>query len=187
LIELNKFVPLRGTIIEIGCGFGLLSNILAISSSDRMVRGIDISEKRIIAAAKTIKNRKNIKFIRASADSGIKENENNAIVICDTLYLFSHNKQKELLELCHGKLVRNGVLLIKDVAQKPFWKFWVVLFQEMIIVRFLKFTFSEEKRLFFRHVSDYEYLLKGMGFDVEIKRMDRRYLCPHVAYICRKL
>ncbi|MGH9279418.1 MAG: class I SAM-dependent methyltransferase, partial [Acidimicrobiales bacterium] len=35
-------VPDRGRVLEVGCGYGLFSNHLALSSPDREVLGIDI-------------------------------------------------------------------------------------------------------------------------------------------------
>ena len=37
---IEKHVPKKGTIVDLGCGFGIFANFLAIQSDDRKVIGI---------------------------------------------------------------------------------------------------------------------------------------------------
>ena len=60
--EIEKHVPKEGKIIDIGCGYGLLANLLVLRSSKRDVVGIDLSVRRISVAQKTTDNRKKIQF-----------------------------------------------------------------------------------------------------------------------------
>ncbi|MBI3814479.1 MAG: class I SAM-dependent methyltransferase [Nitrospinae bacterium] len=62
--KIEALIPQEGLIIDIGCGYGLLSNLIALKSHKRNVVGIDSSETRILTAQKTVKDRKNIKFLK---------------------------------------------------------------------------------------------------------------------------
>ena len=62
--KIEALIPQEGLIIDIGCGYGLLSNLIALKSYKRNVIGIDSSETRIMTAQKTVNKRKNIEFIK---------------------------------------------------------------------------------------------------------------------------
>jgi len=44
--EYSDFLPQRGVIFDIGCGYGLLSNYLALRFPARKVIGIDLDQKK---------------------------------------------------------------------------------------------------------------------------------------------
>src|SRR5437868_1335466 len=41
--EVARHVPARGRVLELGCGYGLLSNLLALEGPARQVEGFDIN------------------------------------------------------------------------------------------------------------------------------------------------
>jgi len=47
---LDRLVPKRGRILDMGCGFGLFSLFLAMRSPERSIHGVDLSAKRIAAS-----------------------------------------------------------------------------------------------------------------------------------------
>jgi 2-polyprenyl-6-hydroxyphenyl methylase/3-demethylubiquinone-9 3-methyltransferase len=67
LAVLERHAPREGTILDLGCGHGLVANLLALGSPARRVRGIDIDPKKIEAARRTVRDRANIRFDVADA------------------------------------------------------------------------------------------------------------------------
>ena len=55
---LDKSLPKEGNIIDLGCGYGVYANYLALKEKNRHVLGIDINSKRVDTAQKSIKNRR---------------------------------------------------------------------------------------------------------------------------------
>ncbi|MEX2012774.1 MAG: methionine biosynthesis protein MetW, partial [Candidatus Levyibacteriota bacterium] len=47
--EIDKILPKKGLILDLGCGDGPLTSYLALSSKERQVRGWDIDDKRMRA------------------------------------------------------------------------------------------------------------------------------------------
>jgi 2-polyprenyl-3-methyl-5-hydroxy-6-metoxy-1,4-benzoquinol methylase len=128
-------------------------------------------------------NRKNLSFCVKQIQD-ISGADYDAIVISDVLYLVNYAQQEEILKNCFLKLKAQGCLLIKEVDKKPLWKFIFNLFQELWAVRILKFT--KGGKFFFRSRLEYEELLSGLGFKVEVLALDGGFTYPHVAYICKK-
>ena len=62
--KIESLLPEEGVIIDVGCGYGLLSNLVALKSDKRNVIGIDSAEKRILIAQKTVNGRKNIEHLK---------------------------------------------------------------------------------------------------------------------------
>src|SRR3989344_3527185 len=61
--KLDKIIPKKGIVLDIGCGNGGFTNYIVLGSKERKVTGIDFSKDRISQAGKSIRKRKNIKFI----------------------------------------------------------------------------------------------------------------------------
>ncbi len=61
--EFSSYLPEKGFFIDFGTGVGYMANFMSLGSQDRNVLGIDIDNKRISIAQKTISGRKNINFI----------------------------------------------------------------------------------------------------------------------------
>lgn len=60
--EIEKKIPKSGTIVDVGCGEGVLSTLLAISSNRREVIGIDTNKKKVDLAKLLTKKVPNLSF-----------------------------------------------------------------------------------------------------------------------------
>lgn len=112
--KIDKALPKHGTIVDIGCGAGGISNYLSISSSKRYLLGVDISKKRIQSAIKTVGERKNIKF-RLGNIMGMNFKANNHYLIVDVLHHIPFLQQDRLMIFLSKKLKKDSLLIIKEV------------------------------------------------------------------------
>lgn len=97
-----------------------------------------------------------------------------------------HNEiQEEILFYCTRHLSPGGVLLLKTVDRTPRWKFFWNLVQEFFAVKLFKFT--RGSKFYFRTSHQWEELLESSGLRVEIHRLDKGYIHPHVLIIGRKI
>src|SRR5579872_7082734 len=61
--SINAHLPADGIIADVGCGYGVLANTLALVDARREVIGIDAHRARIDVARSTVGKRKNIRFV----------------------------------------------------------------------------------------------------------------------------
>jgi len=175
--QIARRVPLQGTIVDVGCGYGLLSNLLALTSEERDVIGIDLYPKRIRIAQRTVKGRKNIKFLLEDANC-LRVGKCDVFVMSDFLHHLSYRHQEELLVLCYQKLSKNGLLIVEEVDDKPYWKY-----QFNVIVDGL---LNLGHKIYFRNSSEYLKLLSTIGFQVKTEMAHKGLPLSDILYLCRK-
>ena len=94
--KIEKYVP-EGTVLDVGCGYGLFSIYLALSSK-RDVIGSDLDKDRISIAKKASKNI-NLNNIRFYAKDLMDDMKNlDAIIMVDVLHHIPYKKQEILLK-----------------------------------------------------------------------------------------
>jgi 2-polyprenyl-6-hydroxyphenyl methylase/3-demethylubiquinone-9 3-methyltransferase len=183
LLQLEAYFPRQGTIIELGCGNGLFSNILSLGSSERQVIGLDLDEKKIHVANETKTQGAQTTYqigdvVCADYPQG------NVISLIDVLYLIPFDNQELMLRKCYQSLPPGGTLIIKEMDTKPRWKYAWNLLQETLAVKLIGFTLGE--RFYFRSQSDYMEILQRLGFSVKPIALHSGYWYPHIAYISTK-
>src|SRR5256885_14165135 len=58
LEEIGQYLPPSGPVLDIGCGFGLFSLYYAATGPGRVVRGLDLSGRRIAMARRAARRRR---------------------------------------------------------------------------------------------------------------------------------
>jgi len=183
-VQMEKYFPKKGKITDLGCGNGLFSNILKLNSPERKIIGYDLDEKKIKIAKKTQpKANPDISFYQADIVE-IEYPQSDVFFLSDVLYLIPFDKQEVILKKCFETLEKGGQVIIKEVDTKPRWKYWWNFFQETLSVKLLNLTSG--KNFFFRGQNEYVALLTKMGLKVNILRMNKGYLYPHILYLCYK-
>jgi len=175
--KIAQHVSLKGTIVDVGCGYGLLSNLLALTSPERDVIGIDLSPKRIRAAQRTVKGRRNIKFLLQDANS-LKVEKCDVFVMSDFLHHLPYGHQEELLAVCYQKLLKNGLLIMEEVDGKPFWKYQFTIIADGLL--------NLGQRIYFRNSSEYLKLLSKIGFQVRTETAHKGLPFSDILYLCKK-
>ncbi len=184
LPRIASLVPGEGIIVDLGCGHGLFTQLLARQASARTIIGIDLDEHKIALARQvTLPNLQFIAGDIAAADLPSAA----AITILDVFYLIPFEIQERLLTICAKNLKPGGVLLLKDMAETPRWKFRLNQFEEILAVRLFHITASlKSEGFYFRRREDWQALLCHLGFEVQTIPMDKGYYHPHVVFVARK-
>jgi 2-polyprenyl-3-methyl-5-hydroxy-6-metoxy-1,4-benzoquinol methylase len=185
----SREVPALGRILEIGCGHGLFSAHLAMTSPDRRVVGIDISPEKIVAAreiAHGLSLRDGRRFeVRLTAPGVVPVGPWDAIVIVDVLYLMPPAEQRALLETAAREIAPGGRLIIKEMSDQPRWKVAFNRFQETLSVKVFRITTGQG--LHFVPPEEVVAWLKSAGLAVvSSKRLDRGSLHPHHLVVLKK-
>jgi len=174
----ESHVPRKGRILDFGCGYGMLSNFLALKSPERRVLGIDLNRARIEVAKRSSKGHREISFQLGDVRDfqGIPF---DAVVMTDVLHHIDDDNVRVLLRIIRSCLSDEGILAVLDVDRSPFRKFYTAY----VIDRLLNLTRS----LHYRSRSLLRGLLGQSGFWVhQVVPADRGLPLSDVIYLCRK-
>ena len=183
---LEVHVPRSGAVLEVGCGHGLFSTFLALSSQDRRVVGIDIDDEKI-ELARTMASRLNegeaeVSFDHvASGELPTLEGGWDAIVFADVLYLLQPEDRSRLLAECVNVLSPTGVLIVKEVDTEPKVKARISQFQEFLATRVLRITRGDA--MDFPSAKELAAELASDGLVTRTVRLDKGYFHPHCVVI----
>lgn len=180
--KVAEYIPKEGAVYDLGCGYGILSNLMALQSPKRKVVGVDLSKKRIGASSKTIGRRKNIQFVHNDLKE-IDLEKCSTIVIYDVLHHMDYKAQEALIQECFNKLGDNGLLVIKDNDTLPQWKY-VWNYMHEILTILLLITKSDKPS--FRTKKNFIEMLFKAGFIVEAVNIPTNLPYPFILYLCRK-
>jgi 1-acyl-sn-glycerol-3-phosphate acyltransferase len=109
---LNQLIPLKASIVDLGCNYGCLSVLLSYTSNKRHISGFDANPKNIQIATQTIKNNPHLHFY--TKDLNQAEIPQADIYILNTeLQQYAIETQKNLLQKCLSTLPINGMVIVR--------------------------------------------------------------------------
>lgn len=174
-LHIIKFVPHSGSVLDIGCGYGILSNIIALEFPNIKILGTDYSAKRIAIAQKTIGTRKNIDFLHVDAAQFFLPKKFDAVILYDLLHHIKKKDQIKILENIFLMLKPKGMILIKEIDLYPRWKYYM---------NFLHDRLFNGGPLNYRSGEMWQMQLKKFGFASKVYRFNSLY--PHVLIVGNK-
>lgn len=167
--KIEKYIPHKGKIIDVGCGFGYNTIYFALKDNRRMIVGYDLDKNKIEEAKKASKGIKNVSF---KVKDLIKD---HSLKRCDSVYLLDvvhhlpKNTQEEVFKEIYKKLKKGGILIVKDVDDKPKLKCYFNILHDRI--------FSPNDKLHFSNKEEVAKVLEDLGF----KFLERpRYIKAHI-------
>jgi len=169
---IEKYVPKKGIIVDLGCGYGLFSNYLGLTSSQRRVVGVELDENKIKYADKKIKN---VNFFKKDITK-MKLPQVEAFLLIHVFHhLNSFKEQEALLAECVKKLKRGGLLLIVEIDKKPWWKFLITQLADHILY--------PGDKIYYRFEKEMVELLKPFSFKLKIRRIHQGKPFSHMLYL----
>ncbi len=178
--KVERFVPVRGRIVDVGCGYGHYAIYFALKQPKRIVRGYEFNKNRVRAANKAAARIDNVDFFCRDIrrDSSLKSCD--CICLIDLLHHVPREAQDNLLLECSKKLAKEGVLIVKDVDNRPLWKYVYNYVHDKIFTLNDKLYFSSRKQM--------ETKLEGLGFKITFKETIRTWFLnpiPHYILILK--
>jgi 2-polyprenyl-3-methyl-5-hydroxy-6-metoxy-1,4-benzoquinol methylase len=180
---IETYLPGDGTVVDLGCGRGLMAALFMMGSDRRRVVGFDLDPKKVQAARRLQGRWPTLSFHEADL-AALHLPSARAVTIIDVLYLIPGGQQDEILKRCWEALPPGGVLLLKEMGKQPSWKYLWNYFQETLAVKVLRFTRGGQ--FYFRSEESYRRALERLGFEVSPIRLDKGYWYPHLLFLCRK-
>lgn len=181
-IEVEKLIPKSGTILDLGCGEGLFTNFLALSSSGREILGVDLDKSRIQEADRGVEN---VKFLYGDATLAQLSKASCIILFHLLHHLNSFKTQEKLLSKCANLLTKNGQLIIVEVEPRFSYKYWLAYFTDHFLVPRL-FEKKFHTKIYFRKRNEWVRLLKNYGLSCKVISADKGKPFSHVIFNCQK-
>ena len=174
--KIDEIVPKSGIITDYGCGVGIVSCYLGVSSKNRKITGIEYNAERIKKARLIGKNIKNVKFEVRDA-SKIRISKSEVHLLIDVMHHIPYNDQISLLNNIFKSIRKNDLIIIKDIDKKPFLKYlWNYTHDKIMTIN---------DRLYFRNQEWFESFFKERKMKTEIIRCDN-FFYSHFIIIARK-
>jgi len=181
LAEIGQYIPNAGSVAELGCGFGLFSNTFALTHPHTHFYCVDLSKRRIArarSAAKRCGNR-NVEFLCVDAcEAADTLPPQRCIFMFDLLHHLPPENVMPLLDNCWQALEPGGVMVVKDVSDRPLPKMAFTWILDVLMTRG-----EIPHYLSPRHFLG---LAQGLGAHVVAHRINDYLPYPHILYICTK-
>jgi SAM-dependent methyltransferase len=164
---LTDCFPKSGAVLDIGCGHGLLINLLAADPARSGLRlfGIDHDASKIEAARRAAPPGA---VFSTRPLASFPESAFDAISIVDVLYTVRLDVWNRILTGCRRALRPGGLLIVKEVVDRPRWKYWMIMAQEALSVRVFGITKGE--RPHFESPQTCRREIETAGFRVRVER-----------------
>jgi dolichyl-phosphate beta-glucosyltransferase len=166
LLPLNRYhkaLPSAGTVVEIGCGHGIVTQYLALRNPERKIRGCDPDADRISIAQQAGKNLANLEYENEFFQKGTYD-ELDGIFVNGVLYLLKDQALVELLHAIRKSLKPGGVFILCDMPPSSGVDLihWGHMVREKLLqsIGFIK----EGQGIFLRSEGNWEGLLNEAGF-----------------------
>ncbi len=176
----------RGSrILDVGCGHGVLSALLAFNQPERHVRGIDPDTRKIDWARRSVGALANTRFevMDVAHLAELEPASFDTVCIADVLYVLPVDHWPQFLRACHALLRRGGQLLLKEAEDDGGWRTRKALWQEQLMVRVFGRTHSSGA-IGFLPRQNTERLIQQSGFNlVETVALSAWSTTPHVLFI----
>ena len=178
---INKNIPREAQIVDIGCGYGMISYMLSFTSENRNILGLDYDNDKIRLASNCISKNERISFVAADAVT-YDYPAADVFLLSDVLHYIPEEKQEELLTNCINHLNPGGIIMIRDADKDLKKRHLGTRYTEFFSTR-SGFNKSLDRKLFFFSGKQIHELAARNSMKVDV--MDETKLTSNLLYILR--
>lgn len=127
--EILATIPINASVLDVGCGAGLLLNLLSIRGHRGPLVGFDSNERSIETATKAsqsqIESDPRIvfpEFHHIDVNDPWPIGEYDCVCLVDVMHHVQKPHRITLLETIHNTISGGGILVYKDMGRKPYWR-----------------------------------------------------------------
>lgn len=178
LDEIGQYLPSRGRVLDIGCGFGLFSLYYAQVFPRLTLRGLDINARRIALAQRAAGRLglSNVTYELGDAVAFRADDVYAGAYMLDIVHHIPEETVRPLLEQLLKGLGPGGRLVIKDVDTRPRYKRWFTHCLDRLM--------DPKTPVRYWGGEELESLLVEVGFRVRRQPMVDYLPYPHLLYVC---
>ena len=179
--QISRFVPKNGEILDIGCGYGVLSIFLALESFNRRVLGIDPNSSRI-RAVEQLATRKTSNAVFRSVDvASQKGSIFDCVVMEEVLHHVPKDEQQCVLNTVASILAQTGVFILRENNKRLSFRYILVNLPAEYLL------YPTEEKANFRTNEELVVMLRKAEFDCQIIPAPWYSLVDISIFVCRKL
>jgi cyclopropane fatty-acyl-phospholipid synthase-like methyltransferase len=180
LDEIGQYLPRSGSVLDLGCGFGLFSLYYAQILPGLRFQGVDLDARRIgiARAAGRRLGLTNVEYSVGDARDFRARSEYAGAYMLDIVHHVEPGAVRPLLAELHATLAPGGRLLVKDVDTRPAHKRWFTHALDVLV--------SPGSPPHYWAAEALQAALEEAGFQVFRHSMVDFLPYPHVLYVCRK-
>jgi len=180
LDEISQYLPPRGDVLDLGCGFGLFSLYYAQARPDLGFHGLDVDARRIGIAREAGRRLglTNVEYVVGDVRDFRARREYAGAYMLDIVHHIEPEAVRPLLVELHAALAPGGCLVVKDVDSRPAYKRWFTHALDLLV--------SPKSPPHYWPAETLQAALENVGFQVFRHAMVDFLPYPHVLYICRK-
>jgi len=122
-------LPEGGRVCDVGCGIGLFTMAMAVARPNVHFTGVELNEKRVIAATAVAERLgiRNVAFEAADLRKPSFSSRFDAVLAIDLLHHLPADASRGLLAAVHASLQGGGLLIVKEIDTRPGWK-WLLTY-----------------------------------------------------------
>jgi uncharacterized protein (DUF2062 family)/SAM-dependent methyltransferase len=169
-----------GTVVDLGCGYGVALSFAAFDDRSRLLVGCDLDAHRITVARQALSELH--ADLSVTDVRGLDLPPAGLILVLDVLQYLSANEQLALLEQCCAALLPQGIVIFRvhDRERGP-WSTITMAFDRLI------FAFGRAGgRPLTLPSARYQSVLENAGMQVEARRFRNRLPLAHILFIAKK-
>ena len=169
-----------GTVVDLGCGYGMALGFAAFGDSSRRLVGCDLDAHRIAVARQALGT--------LNADLSVADVRRldlppaGLILILDVLQYLPADDQQALLQRCCSALAPQGMLIFRvHDRERGLWSTITMAFDRLIFA-----CGRAGVRPLMLSAAEYHSVLENAGMQVEQRRFRNRLPLAHILFIAKK-
>lgn len=180
LQEIGQYLPRDGRVLDLGCGFGLFSLYFAMDAPTRHLTGVDLDSERIAAASECAARLgvDNVHYTASNVLDWQGTEPFDAIFMLDLIHHLPKEQVAGFLARVSQLIAPGGVLLLKDVSNRPYYKMLFTLLLDRIMVGAEPIHYWDPAELC--------ALVEDLGFSVKRHTINDFLPYPHILYVCSR-
>ena len=169
-----------GTVVDLGCGYGMALSFAAFGDGSRRLVGCDLDAHRIAVARHALSTLQ--ADLRVADVRGLELPPAGLILILDVLQYLTADEQRTLLERCCAALTAEGRLIFRvHDRERGLWSTVTMAFDRLVFacgrVGVQPVTLP---------ATQYQTVLESAGMEVEERRFRNRLPLAHILFIAKK-
>jgi 2-polyprenyl-3-methyl-5-hydroxy-6-metoxy-1,4-benzoquinol methylase len=176
--KIIKYIPSDGELLDVGSGYGTFCFFLLKERPKMKITGIERDKDRVNTANSRVAANSNPKFICGDI-MNFSINKRFDVIICLDLIHHIHMKDHPgVLKKINKLLKDNGLLIVKDMDNKPYYKYFWNYVHDLIMTRSTKMYYVPKDEMI--------KMLKKNGFVIEYVNDIQNLLYAHYVVVCKR-
>lgn len=178
----HRLIPLKATITDIGCGFGMLSYMLMMLSSHRTVLGLDYDADKITVASHNFSRNDRIRFVCTNALT-YDLPDSDVFLLNDILHYMDYASQEQLIVSCIRHLLPGGMIIIRDGDAGNTKRHRLTCLTELLSTSLLEFNKAELPLCF---PTCQQFAALASRYDMQMEQQSNDRFTSNTIYILKR-